>query len=148
MMRIFLGAGMAICILASTGYTPTAEAVQTEIRVLHTERGDATFYAKHFQGDTTASGLKFDHRKAVAAHRTLPFCSVVRVTNLDNGRAVTVAIVDRGPFGKNRREGAIIDLSRAAAERLGMIEDGQVPVKLEVLLWGDTTGETPYCVNR
>src|SRR5262245_28045740 len=101
-----------------------------------TQTGYATFYAASFQGDKTASGTKFDNRKALAAHRTYPFGTVVRVTNLENGRVVNVVIVDRGPFGKNRREGAIIDLSREAARLLDMIEDGQVRVKLQVLKWG------------
>jgi len=58
---------------------------------------------------------------------------VVRVTSLENGRRVTVRIVDRGPYGRNRRERAIIDLSRAAARRLGMIKDGQVRARVEVV---------------
>jgi rare lipoprotein A len=105
--------------------------------VLDTQVGDATFYAQSFQGDRTASGVKFDHRKAVAAHRTYPFGTVARVKNLENGKSVSVVIVDRGPFGKNWREGAIIDLSRTAAQKLGMIHDGQVRVRIDVLAWGD-----------
>jgi rare lipoprotein A len=73
----------------------------------------------------------------MAAHRTYPFGTVVRVTNLGNRRSLNVVIVDRGPYGKNRREGAIIDLSRAAAEKLGIIKRGRARVKLEVLVWGD-----------
>jgi rare lipoprotein A len=106
-------------------------------QALETQVGDATFYSNSFQGDKTASGLKFDNRKAVAAHRRFPFGTVVRVTNLDNGKTVNVTIIDRGPYGKNRREGAIIDLSRAAAAQLDMIQDGQVKVRVDVLEWGD-----------
>jgi rare lipoprotein A len=106
-------------------------------KVLETQFGDATFYAKRFHGSLTASGVKFDNRKAVAAHRSYPFGTVVRVTNLENGKAVRVVIVDRGPYGKNHREGAIIDLSRATATQLGAIRAGQVRVKVEVLAWGD-----------
>jgi rare lipoprotein A len=105
-------------------------------RVLHTQVGEATFYAKHFEGSTTASGRPFEGGKAVAAHRTYPFGTVVLVTNLRNGKSVRVVIVDRGPYGKNRREGAIIDVSPAAAARLGMLRDGQVRVRLQVLAWG------------
>jgi len=108
-----------------------------EIKVLHTQLGDATYYANSFHGELTASGRIFDNRKAVAAHRWLPFGTVVRVTNLENGRAMNVVIVDRGPYGKNRREGTIIDVSRAAAVKLRMIRDGQVRIRLEVLSWGD-----------
>jgi len=110
-------------------------------KVLETQVGAATFYSKSSQGDKTASGLKFDNSKAAAAHRRFPFGTVVRVTNLDNGKSVNVTIVDRGPYGKNRREGTIIDLSRAAARQLDMIEDGQVRVRLDVLKWGD--GDLP-----
>jgi rare lipoprotein A len=106
-------------------------------RVLETQIGDATYYASRFHGRTTASGRKFDANKAVAAHRTFPFGTVVRVTNLRNGRSVNVVIVDRGPYGKNRREGAVIDLSPAAAKQLGMMKRGQERVKIEVLMWGD-----------
>jgi len=73
----------------------------------------------------------------MAAHRTYPFGTVVRVTNLRNKRSVNVVIVDRGPYGKNRREGAIIDVSPAVAARLGMLRTGQTRVKLEVLVWGN-----------
>jgi peptidoglycan lytic transglycosylase len=117
--------------------TTSARTESQEQEILDTQFGDATFYARHFQGDRTANGSRFDHRKAVAAHRKYPFGTVVRVTNLRNGRSVNVVIVDRGPYGKNRGEGAIIDLSHDAARTLGMIRDGQVPVKVEVLLWGD-----------
>ena len=95
--------------------------------------GDATYLSHYFHGRTSASGVPFDERKLVAAHRTLPFGSVVRVTNVRNGRSVTVRIVDRGPYGKNYREGTIIDLSYAAARRLRMIRDGQIPARVEIL---------------
>jgi rare lipoprotein A len=93
--------------------------------------------ARSFHGRTAANGKRFDERQLVAAHRTLPFGSMVRVTNVRNGRSVTVRIVDRGPYGQNYREGTIIDLSRAAANRLRMVRDGQVPARLEVLELGD-----------
>jgi rare lipoprotein A len=105
--------------------------------ILETQVGDATYYASSFQGEQTASGVKFDNRNSVAAHLSFPFGTVVRVTNLENGKSVNVVVVDRGPYGKNRREGAIIDLSRSAAEKLGMIREGQVHVRVEVLMWGD-----------
>src|SRR5690242_9974035 len=105
-------------------------------KILATQTGDATFYADSFHGERTASGVKLDNRKLLAAHRSYPFGTVARVTNLKNGRSVTVVVVDRGPYGKNRRQGAIIDLSRGAAEKLGMIRDGQVHVRVQVLKWG------------
>jgi rare lipoprotein A len=105
--------------------------------VVSEHEGYATYVARFFHGRTAANGERYDERKLVAAHRTLPFGSVVRVTNVKNGRTVTVRIVDRGPYGKNYREGTIIDLSRRAAERLRMIRDGQIPARLEVLKMGD-----------
>jgi rare lipoprotein A len=98
--------------------------------------GYATYYANHFQGDRTASGERFDTTELVAAHRSLPFGTIVRVTNLENRRSVHVRIVDRGPFGENRDEGAIIDLSRAAARRLAMLKEGQVRVRVRVIKLG------------
>ena len=101
-----------------------------------TQDGYATYLARSFHGKTSASGERFDERKLVAAHRTLPFGSVVRVTNVKNGRSVTVRIIDRGPYGRNYREGTIIDVSRAAARRLRMLRDGQVPARVEVVKRG------------
>jgi rare lipoprotein A len=127
----------AACVLVSLySYTSPAKTESQELEILDTQLGDATFYSRHLEGSLTASGSRFDNRKAVAAHRRYPFGTVVRVTNLENGRSVNVVIVDRGPYGKNWREGAIIDLSRDAARTLGMLDDGQIRVRLEVLLWG------------
>jgi rare lipoprotein A len=101
------------------------------------QTGLATFYGGRFHGRETASGETFDRTDMVAAHRRYPFGTVVRVTNLTNGQAVRVRIIDRGPFGANRTKGAIIDVSSGAARRLDMIEDGVVRVRIEVLAWGD-----------
>ncbi len=131
-MRLLLIVCLALAISGCTDVTAT---VQKET-ILHTQTGEATYYARSFQGDRTASGQKFDNRKAMAAHRSFPFGTVARVTNPENGISVQVVIVDRGPYGKNRREGAVIDLSRAAAEQLGMLREGQIPVRIEVLQWG------------
>jgi len=68
-----------------------------------------------------------------AAHRTLPLGTVVRVTNLENGRAVTLKVTDRGPYGRNYRRGTIIDVSKGAARRLHFVRDGLVRVKVEVV---------------
>lgn len=94
--------------------------------------GLASFYGPGFHGEKTASGRRFDQREMVAAHRTLPLGTVVRVTNLENARSVTVRIIDRGPYGRNRRKGTIIDLSKGAARRLGSVEDGLVRVRVRV----------------
>jgi rare lipoprotein A len=132
-MRLLLVVCLALAITGCSDVTATAQ----KENVLHTQSGEATFYARSFQGDPTASGQKFDNRKAMAAHRSFPFGTVARVTNPENGTSVQVVIVDRGPYGKNRREGAVIDLSRAAAAQLGMLREGQIPVRIEVLQWGN-----------
>jgi rare lipoprotein A len=138
-----IGTGVFLALTgASAIYAGKAPA---NLPVLKTQIGDATFYDSHFQGRKTASGRIFDKNKAMAAHRTFPFGTVVRVTNLRNKQSVNVVIVDRGPYGKNRREGAIIDVSPAVAQRLGILRRGQARVKLEVLVWGDgarVTGES------
>lgn len=91
--------------------------------------GSASFYGKRFHGRTTANGERFDMHDMTAAHRTLPFGSLVRVTNPRNGQQVVVRINDRGPFAKGR----VIDLSRAAAEEIGMIRRGHARVQLELV---------------
>ena len=100
---------------------------------LKTMEGVASYYAEDFNGKKTANGETYDMYKMTAAHRTLPFNTKVRVTNLDNKRSIVVRINDRGPFKLER----IIDLSLAAATQLGMKGTGTANVKLEVIEWGD-----------
>jgi len=116
-----------------------AEKGSAKVKVLETRVGDATFYGSSFEGRTTASGRIFDGSQAIAAHRTYRFGTLVRVTNLRNMRSVKVVIVDRGPYGKNHKEGALIDLSPSAAKKIGIIERGQARVRIEVLEWGKGT---------
>lgn len=91
--------------------------------------GEASFYGHRFAGRLTASGERFNPDHLTAAHRTLPFGSKVRVTNASNGRSVVVRVSDRGPYV----DGRLIDVSRAAAERLGMIQSGTATVTLELI---------------
>jgi rare lipoprotein A len=91
--------------------------------------GQASWYGRPHHGRRTASGETYDMHKLTAAHRTLPLGTRVLVTNLENGRTVEVRINDRGPFVVNR----VLDLSYAAARRLGALEDGVIPVRLRVL---------------
>lgn len=91
--------------------------------------GGASYYAAKFHGRRTASGEAFDNTAMTAAHRSLPFGSKVRVTNPANGRSVTVRINDRGPF----HGGRVIDVSRAAAERLGLVARGHGTVDLALV---------------
>lgn len=92
------------------------------------EKGLASYYAHKFHGRKTASGQRYDERKLTAAHNKLAFGSKVRVTNIKNKRSVVVIINDRGSFRK-----PIIDLSYAAAQKLGMIKAGLAQVKVTIL---------------
>jgi len=103
----------------------------------YTEKGNASWYGIPFNGRRASNGEIYDMYKLTAAHRTLPFDTVVRVTNLNNDRSTTVRITDRGPFVENR----IIDLSLAAAREIESVGPGVVPVRVEVLTPGiDPTG--------
>jgi rare lipoprotein A len=95
--------------------------------------GYATYYGRMFEGRLTASGVRFDPQAMVAAHPTYPFGTLLRVTNLRNGSSTRVRVVDRGPALGPRRRGVIIDVSRAAAQSLGMVRAGRARVRLEVL---------------
>lgn len=106
------------------GKTPPAPAP-----VGYTEEGNASWYGYPFNGHRSSNGEIYDMYKLTAAHRTLPFETMVRVTNLNNGKSTTVRITDRGPFVDNR----IIDLSLAAAREIEAVGPGVVPVRLEVL---------------
>ena len=94
-----------------------------------TQTGMASFYGHAHEGKLTASGDTFDSGALTAAHRTLAFGTMVRVTNLDNGQAVTVKITDRGPYVRKR----IIDLSLAAAKAIRMTDKGVAHVRLEAM---------------
>ena len=96
----------------------------------NSQTGIASFYGRDFHGKQTASGEIFNMRRCSAAHRTLPFGTLVRVTNVSNGKRLIVKVNDRGPFVSGR----IIDLSYGAAKRLDMIEQGITKVNLEYYL--------------
>jgi len=95
----------------------------------YTEQGNASWYGDPFNGRRASNGEIYDMYKLTAAHRTLPFDTRVRVTNLNNGKSTTVRITDRGPFV----EGRIIDLSLAAAREIDLVGPGVAPVRVEVL---------------
>ena len=101
---------------------------------IYVEQGTASWYGVPFHGRRAANGEIFDMNTLVAAHRTLPFGSMLRVTNLNNGRDVEVRVIDRGPFVGDR----ILDLARAAAVSLDMLGTGTAPVRIELL-----TGPAP-----
>ena len=91
--------------------------------------GMASYYGREFNHRKTASGERFDMNKLTAAHRELPFGTMVKVTNLSNGKSVVVRINDRGPFKRDR----IIDLSFAAGKAIGMMSAGSVRVRIEIV---------------
>ncbi len=92
-----------------------------------TETGKASYYGNEFNGKKTANGQTFNKNALTAAHKTLPFGTVVKVTNVSNGKTVTVVINDRGPYAKGR----IIDLSEKAAASIDMVNQGVAEVKLK-----------------
>ena len=108
----------------------------------YVEEGIASWYGKDFHGKTTSNGEVYDMYGMTAAHKVLPFGTRLRVTNLDNGKAIEVRVNDRGPFVANR----IIDLTHAGAERIDMIGPGTARVRLESIgaiagqVGGDLTG--------
>ena len=122
--------GMAVVAFGQTGYT---------------QEGNASYYADKFQGRTTASGERYDAAKHTCAHLTLPYGTVLRVTNLANKKTSVVRVNDRGPFAPNR----ILDVSRAAADELGITGKGVVKVRIETLPQGEfkeSGGSTPTTV--
>jgi len=114
-------------------YYPLASAANYD------ETGVASWYGKKFHGKATANGERYDMHTMSAAHKTLPMPTMVRVTNLDNGRSVVVRVNDRGPFVKSR----IIDLSYAAARSLGYDKKGTAHVRVQTL-----DGNTSTARNR
>ena len=91
--------------------------------------GRASWYGRDFHGGPTANGERYDMYSMTAAHRTLPFGTKLKVTNLDNGRECVVRVNNRGPF----RKGRVLDLSKGAAQHLGMISSGIAKIKMQVL---------------
>ncbi len=94
-----------------------------------TQTGKASFYADKFEGRPTASGEKYKHSKLTAAHKSLPFGTLIRVTNTKNNLSVEVTVNDRGPYV----EGRVVDLSKSAAEKLEFVNIGLADVKVEVI---------------
>jgi rare lipoprotein A len=109
----------------------------------YTEEGVASWYGIPFHGRRASNGEVYDMNKLTAAHRTLPFDTVVRVTNLSNGKSTVVRITDRGPFVDNR----IIDLSMAAAREIDSVGAGVVPVRLEIVSAGIDPGSGFFTVQ-
>jgi rare lipoprotein A len=106
---------------------PEMEADEPELEII--DEGVASFYGSQFAGRQTANGEVFDPGAMTAAHPSLPFGSELRVTNARNGQSVVVRVNDRGPFTGGR----VIDLSKAAAQEIGMVRSGTAPVVVELI---------------
>jgi rare lipoprotein A len=138
MVRRCLRTSVLLCVLLLTGCGTTSPRFTSSTRPpsrdesVHQLSGIASYYAHEFDGKPTANGEVYDMHQLTAAHRTLPFNSLVRVTHLQTGESVVVRINDRGPFKNDR----VIDLSLAAAQRIGIIAQGTGQVRLEVLELG------------
>ena len=107
----------SLLLISLYGMTTTASA----------EEGAASYYSDSLHGNPTASGESYDKNAMTAAHQTLPFGTKVRVTNLSNNKSVVVRINDRGPHTKDR----VIDVSGAAAKKLGLLDSGTAEVSIE-----------------
>ena len=144
-MKFFLAIGVLL-LLTACGHTPTPEENRQLYKVgnpyrvgdrwyspkedpYYDEVGEASWYGPGFHGKKTADGEDFDKYDLTAAHRTLPMPSIVRVTNLENGKSANLRINDRGPFARNR----IIDVSKKAAEVLGFHLQGMARVRVQFL---------------
>lgn len=135
-LSIWLGALALVCSALAGSYltlhqsripVPLPKPATGAERVVYREIGRASWYGPGFHGRATASGTVFNQRGLTAAHRRLPLGTRVIVTNLENGKSVAVSINDRGPYVRGR----ILDLSKEAARRLGMVTDGVVKVRIE-----------------
>ena len=126
-----VGLGVALAALIGSGCASTKPTRGTGAAPAPGTRivGFASWYGQRHQGHATASGEIFDMNKLTAAHRTMPFGTRLRVTNVDNGRSVVVRVNDRGPWVNDR----VLDVSLAAAKTLGMTGDGVTKVEIVVL---------------
>lgn len=122
-----LGWSLSLLLLITTGCATTGGSESAP--EIASETGTASYYSHTFHGRKTASGEIYDENQLTAAHRTLPFGTRVRVTNVENDKSVVVTVTDRGPSNRRR----LIDVSRRAADVLGFVEAGTARVRLEVI---------------
>lgn len=124
---------LVLCTIVPGDATARAKA---RVKIAKHQNGVASYYGPEFAFRRTASGEMFDPREMTAAHRTLPFGTKIRVTNLENGKRVVVRVNDRGPYRKSR----VIDVSHAAARKLGFAGQGTARVRIDVLARGKIEG--------
>ncbi|MFD1383384.1 septal ring lytic transglycosylase RlpA family protein [Rhodanobacter aciditrophus] len=125
MFARFVGLSGVLLMLSACSSGP----ISHQDAVGFSEEGGASYYADKYHGRTTASGERFNQNAMTAAHKRLPFGTRVKVTNLDNGKSIVVRINDRGPFVRGR----VIDLSKAAFQRIANTRVGVVEVRVDVL---------------
>jgi rare lipoprotein A len=116
------------CLFVASEACTASRSQHQERPARYVETGKASFYADLLHGRLTANGERYDKNAMTAAHRSLPFGTRITVTNLTNGKQVTLRVNDRGPFVKGR----IVDVSKAAAKKLGMLQKGVVNVRLDI----------------
>ncbi len=138
-----IAVALAIVLLLSSCAKKKRVPVPPVSPAVYEETGIASWYGHPYHGRASASGEIYDMETLTAAHRTLPFGTMVRVQNLENGREVDVRINDRGPFV----EGRIIDLSHAAAQQIGMLGPGTAKVRLRVVSLPSVTVPGYYAVQ-
>ena len=136
MKRLIMGCAVAglIALSAKSEARSSASVEPSPLSVIPKEEhqiGVASWYGQEFQGNTTASGETFDLNGFTAAHLTLPFGTTIRVTNLKNSKNILLRVNDRGPHIGRR----LIDVSWAAAKRLGFVHSGTTPVRVEVVTY-------------
>jgi rare lipoprotein A len=127
---IFVFGWLFVVVIAACSHSAAPKKTATGGGRSGVQEGMASWYGGSLHGGPTASGERFDKNAMTAAHRTLPMNTRVRVTSKRNGRSVVVRINDRGPYGKRKR---LLDLSKQAARRLGMLHDGIAQIRAEVL---------------
>ena len=128
-MKITAKAGLTAAVLAFASAGATVATTEVVYAGSKASAGTASYYGKRFHGRTTANGERFNMNAMTAAHKSLPFGTKVKVTNRNNGKSVIVRINDRGPYHGNR----VIDLSRGAAAKIGMLNSGTARVSIQVL---------------
>lgn len=129
-MNVARSMALAIALLTAPALTQVPYvSAQAEAGATKARAGNASYYGSRFHGRRTANGERFNMNAMTAAHKSLPFGTKVRVTNRRNGKSVVVRINDRGPYAHGR----VIDLSKAAASRIGMIHSGTAPVQIDIL---------------
>jgi rare lipoprotein A len=133
---VLILSSVLVTVLASCGTVPSSakDPIELSPPILSTEQGIASWYSvKTNHGTKTASGRRLNDNAYTAAHKTLPFGSQVRVTNLSNGRSEKLTITDRGPFIKGR----VIDVTIGSSKRLGFYSNGITKVKVQLIHRGD-----------